>query len=106
MRVKEFILPIGFIILDFKEDLEILMLLGRPFLATSKATIDVGKGEMMMEVGREVETFSCVEPEPKANEVFPNSDLECQVVQVVSDQATNNMEYLKWCMFVGSRSRM
>ncbi|KAA3465730.1 Retrovirus-related Pol polyprotein from transposon opus [Gossypium australe] len=43
VRVKQFILLIGFINLDFKEELEILILLGRPFLATSKATIDVGK---------------------------------------------------------------
>ncbi|KAA3469890.1 Retrovirus-related Pol polyprotein from transposon opus [Gossypium australe] len=51
VRVRQFILPVDFIILEFEEDLKIPNLLGRPFLATSKDSIDVGKGEMTMEVG-------------------------------------------------------
>ncbi|PPD81675.1 hypothetical protein GOBAR_DD21392 [Gossypium barbadense] len=57
VRVRQFILSVEFIVLDFEEDLEIPILLGRLFLPTSKATIDVGKREMKMEVGGEVETF-------------------------------------------------
>ncbi|XP_012458190.1 uncharacterized protein LOC105778982 [Gossypium raimondii] len=48
MRVRHFILPINFIVLNFEEDVEIPILLGRLFLATSKATIDADKGEMMI----------------------------------------------------------
>ncbi|KAK5785312.1 hypothetical protein PVK06_039884 [Gossypium arboreum] len=44
---------------------------------------------MTMEVGGEVETIRCVEPTPKVKEVSPNSELECQAVQVVSDHVTN-----------------
>ncbi|XP_012477680.1 uncharacterized protein LOC105793300 [Gossypium raimondii] len=51
VRVPQVILLVDFIILDFKEDLKIPILLRRSFLATSKASIDVGKGEMTMEVG-------------------------------------------------------
>ncbi|KAK8369039.1 hypothetical protein V6Z12_A01G085000 [Gossypium hirsutum] len=41
VRVRQFILLIDFIVLHFNEDLEIPILLGEPFLSTSKVTIDV-----------------------------------------------------------------
>ncbi|PPD99053.1 hypothetical protein GOBAR_DD03910 [Gossypium barbadense] len=47
-------------------------MLGRSFLVASKATIDVGKGDMTMEVSGEVENFRRVEPELKVKEVPPN----------------------------------
>ncbi|TYG83286.1 hypothetical protein ES288_D01G156100v1 [Gossypium darwinii] len=57
VRVRKFILLIDFIVLDFEKDLDIPILLRRSFLTTFLATIDVGKGEMKMEVGEEVETY-------------------------------------------------
>ena len=36
--------------LNMEEDKEILIILGRPFLATSKAMIDVQKGELKLRV--------------------------------------------------------
>ncbi|KAA3466085.1 hypothetical protein EPI10_001203 [Gossypium australe] len=43
VKVRTFTIPIGFVILNFEEDREIPILLGRPFLATSKSTIDLKK---------------------------------------------------------------
>ncbi|GKB24369.1 reverse transcriptase domain-containing protein [Tanacetum coccineum] len=40
-KVDKFILPIDFVILDMIEDSGILIILGRPFLATARAMIDV-----------------------------------------------------------------
>ena len=41
VKVGKFIFPIDFIVLDMDEDKEIPIILGRPFLSTSKALIDV-----------------------------------------------------------------
>ena len=41
VKVGKFIFPTDFIILDMEEDKEIPIILGRPFLATSRAMIDV-----------------------------------------------------------------
>ncbi|KAA3474241.1 bromodomain-containing protein [Gossypium australe] len=43
VKIHSFIIPTDFVVLDFKEDQEIPILLGRPFLATSRFTIDLEK---------------------------------------------------------------
>ena len=43
VKVDKFILPANFIVLDMEEDKEIPIILGRPFLATGRALIDVQK---------------------------------------------------------------
>ncbi|XP_060972264.1 uncharacterized protein LOC115717683 [Cannabis sativa] len=43
VKVDKFIFPADFIILDYEEDREILIILGRPFLATGRTFIDVEK---------------------------------------------------------------
>ena len=48
VKVDKFIFPAYFIILDMEEDKEITIILGRPFLATGKAMIDVQKGELKL----------------------------------------------------------
>ena len=41
MKVDKFISPTDFIVLDMEEDKEVLIILGRPFLATDWALFDV-----------------------------------------------------------------
>ncbi|KAH9801445.1 hypothetical protein KPL71_001039 [Citrus sinensis] len=54
VKVDKFIFPVDFIVLDFKADKEVLIILGRPFLATGKTLIDVQKGELTMRVNDHV----------------------------------------------------
>ncbi|GAU32930.1 hypothetical protein TSUD_152910 [Trifolium subterraneum] len=56
VRVAEFIFPTDFVILDMEDDAEVEpLLLGRPFLATGRALIDVEMGELMLRThGEEV----------------------------------------------------
>ena len=44
VKVDKFIFPAYFIVLDMEEDKEIPIILGRPFLATGRAMIDVQRG--------------------------------------------------------------
>ncbi|XP_070029216.1 uncharacterized protein [Nicotiana sylvestris] len=46
VRVDKFILPADFVILDCEVDFEVPIILGRPFLATGKALVDVEVGEL------------------------------------------------------------
>ena len=50
VKVDKFIFPTDFIVLDMKEDQEIPIILGRLFLATGRAMIDVQKGELKLRV--------------------------------------------------------
>ena len=54
VKVDKFIFLVNFIILDIKEDKEISIILGRPFLAIGRALIDVQKGELRLRVQEEV----------------------------------------------------
>ncbi|XP_022880738.1 uncharacterized protein LOC111398009 [Olea europaea var. sylvestris] len=41
VKVEKFIFPTDFLILDMEEDKDVSLILGRPFLATGRALIDV-----------------------------------------------------------------
>ncbi|GJY25129.1 reverse transcriptase domain-containing protein [Tanacetum coccineum] len=53
IKIDKFILHIEFVILDMREDSKILIILGRPFLATSRAMIDVFNKKITLRVGSE-----------------------------------------------------
>ncbi|XP_022883519.1 uncharacterized protein LOC111400336 [Olea europaea var. sylvestris] len=48
VKVDKFIFPADFIILDTEEDRDVPLILGRPFLATGRALIDVQKGPLIL----------------------------------------------------------
>ena len=50
VKVDKFIFPVDFIVLDMEEDSEIPIILGRPFLETSRAMIDVQREELKLRV--------------------------------------------------------
>ncbi|XP_019255187.1 PREDICTED: uncharacterized protein LOC109233779 [Nicotiana attenuata] len=58
IRVGKFILPADFIVLDYEADEEVPIILGRPFLATGGAIIDVRAGKLKMRVDDEEVTFN------------------------------------------------
>ncbi|KAL2486978.1 Uncharacterized protein Adt_31734 [Abeliophyllum distichum] len=57
VKVDKFIFPADFIILDVEKDRDVPLLLGRPFLATSRAPIDVQKGQLILMLSEEKVTF-------------------------------------------------
>ncbi|KAA3477597.1 bromodomain-containing protein [Gossypium australe] len=59
VKVRDFIIPINFVVLDFEEDQDIPILLGWPFLATPKSTINLEKNEVIMKTDGEIEIFKC-----------------------------------------------
>ncbi|CAL1379100.1 unnamed protein product [Linum trigynum] len=53
VRVGKFCYPTDFVILDISEDSDMPLILSRPFLATSKALIDVNEGTLILRDGKE-----------------------------------------------------
>ncbi|XP_070005707.1 uncharacterized protein [Nicotiana sylvestris] len=58
VQVGKFVFPANFVILDYKVDEEIPIILGRPFLATGRALIDCETGELKMILNDEEITFN------------------------------------------------
>ena len=50
VKVGKFVFPVDFVVMQIGEDTQVLLLLGRPFLATGAALIDVQKGELTLRV--------------------------------------------------------
>ena len=58
VKVDKFIFSIDFIVLDMEEDHEVPLILGRPFLATGRAMIDVQQGNLILRINDEQVTFN------------------------------------------------
>ena len=58
IKVGKFIFPVDFVVIDIEEDKQVLLLLGRPFLTTGAALIDVKKQELTLRVGDEAVHFN------------------------------------------------
>ncbi|GJS48822.1 reverse transcriptase domain-containing protein, partial [Tanacetum coccineum] len=58
VNVGKFQFPADFVVVDFKPDPRVPLILGRCFLKTSHALIDVYEGEITLRVGKEAITFN------------------------------------------------
>nr|GFC34397.1 reverse transcriptase domain-containing protein [Tanacetum cinerariifolium] len=59
VKVGKFYFPADFVILDFVADPRVPLILGRPFLSTAHALIDVYKGEITLRHDDQSLTFKC-----------------------------------------------
>jgi hypothetical protein len=57
VKVEHHFIPIDFVVLEMGEREKLPLILGRPFLKTVGATIDVGKGEIMFDINGERSSF-------------------------------------------------
>ena len=57
VKVDKFIFPVDFVVLNMEEDQQVPLILGRPFLATTRALIDVHKGNLILRINDEQVTF-------------------------------------------------
>ncbi|GJY63831.1 reverse transcriptase domain-containing protein [Tanacetum coccineum] len=58
VKVGKFHFPADFVVVDFDADPRVPLILGRSFLKTGRALIDVYKGELTLRVGKEAVTFN------------------------------------------------
>jgi hypothetical protein len=58
VRVRDFFIPVDFVVLDMDVDTRTPLILRRPFLSTGNANIDVGAGEICLNINGEEERFT------------------------------------------------
>ena len=107
VKVGKFIFPVDFVIIKMKEDTQVPLLLGRPFLETGATLIDVQKSELTLRVGDEAVQFnlhkSLTQPDVDAetcmvvDNIYPfnfelNSD--CNLYHSINENQLN-VQYLK-----------
>ena len=62
VKVGRMILLVDFVVLDMEEDLDVSLILGRPFLATGRALIDAQGRALTFHVNGEEMKFSIYRP--------------------------------------------
>ncbi|XP_074299797.1 uncharacterized protein LOC141630964 [Silene latifolia] len=80
VKIGKFFIPVDFIVLDMTEDSQIPIILGRPFLHTVGAIIDVKKGRLTLEVGDDRVTFNLASTLAK-----PMIEDTCYAVDIVDE---------------------
>ena len=58
MKIQNFFIPADFVVLDMEVDFKTPLILGRPFLSTTNAHIDVGAGEIQLNINGQQEKFA------------------------------------------------
>ena len=90
VTVGKFFFPVDFIIMDMEEDSQVPLLLGRPFLATGAALIDMQKGVLTLRVGEEAAAFNLIKS-------MQNIDIDRKNCNVVDDVYTYNPDVHNDC---------
>ena len=85
VKVGKFIFPVNFVIMQMKEDTQVPLLLGRPFLAIGAALINVQKGELTLRVGNEAVHFNI-------NRSLEHPDVHAESCKVVGNNSLLNVE--------------
>ncbi|XP_052621826.1 uncharacterized protein LOC128127384 [Lactuca sativa] len=84
IKVDKFVFPVDFVVLDIEEDPEIPIILGRPFLNTACALIDVCESTLTLRVGDESAVFKAIsevkQQETRKGEVS-SIDLDDEILQ-------------------------
>ncbi|KAJ9175384.1 hypothetical protein P3X46_013946 [Hevea brasiliensis] len=106
IKVGKFFIPVDFVVLEMEEDVQIPIILERPFLATAEAIIDIKYGRLTLKVGDEEVEFNLFntmkhkfEPdecfkvdiiEKEFHKMFPKDPLEACIVHshTVDDENT------------------
>ena len=85
VKVGKFIFPVDFVIMQMEEDTQVPLLLGRPFLATGAALIDVQNGELTLRVGNEAVHFNI-------NRTWEHPDVDAECFMAIGNNSLLNVE--------------
>ncbi|XP_027109132.1 uncharacterized protein [Coffea arabica] len=99
IKVQKFIIPVDFVVLDMEEDVNIPIILGRPFLATAGTIIDVKRGKFKFQIGEnEVEfDLSKMEKYPSFTDHIYSVDI-CDELALEMSQVNFDDDSLELCL--------
>ncbi|XP_021682597.2 uncharacterized protein LOC110666419 [Hevea brasiliensis] len=84
LKVGKFFIPVDFMVLEMEEDIHIPIILGRLFLATAGAIVDVKNGRLTLKVGEEEVEFNLNQALKKHHEV--DSCLRVDVIDEIVEE--------------------
>ncbi|GKA62034.1 DNA-directed DNA polymerase [Tanacetum coccineum] len=58
VKINKFIFPVDFVVLEINEDELVPIILGKPFISTARAVVDIHKGKLSLRVGSKTITFN------------------------------------------------
>ncbi|XP_057740167.1 uncharacterized protein LOC130957313 [Arachis stenosperma] len=88
VKVGDFIFPTDFVVLDMQEEAKASIILGRPFLATAGAVIDVQKGDLTLRLHNEKMTINVF----KAMSYPPEQLGECMRLDSLEEEVQESFE--------------
>ncbi|KAL0406557.1 UNVERIFIED_CONTAM: hypothetical protein Slati_3969600 [Sesamum latifolium] len=91
VKVEKFVIPVDFIVLDMEEDKNMPLVLGRPFLATSRALIDVQKGQLTLRVIGEHVVFNVF----RLMKYLHKKEYDIFAIDSINIPGTNNAHLVK-----------
>ncbi|XP_028181419.1 uncharacterized protein LOC114368307 [Glycine soja] len=81
-KVRQFIFPVDFFIMDIEEDSDIPLILGLPFMLTAKCVVGMGNGNLEMSVDDKKVTINLFEAIK-----HPNDHKACFKVETIEQEA-------------------
>ena len=69
VKIRNLFIPVDFVVLDMKVDAKTPLILGRPFLSTANTHIDVGAGEIQLNINGQQEKFAFKPKVEQCNQV-------------------------------------
>ncbi|KAG9453691.1 hypothetical protein H6P81_006595 [Aristolochia fimbriata] len=86
VRIGKFIYPCDFMVLDMEVDWELPLILGRPFLATAAALLDVKQGKLTLRLNDEEIVFNIKQAIKRPSNSFDDT---CYFIDVIDECAEN-----------------
>ncbi|GJZ12925.1 reverse transcriptase domain-containing protein [Tanacetum coccineum] len=86
VKVGKFHFPADFVVVDFDADPRVHLILGRSFLKTGRALIDVYEGELTLRVGKEAVTFNLDQTSRYSSNYDDNSVNRIDVIDVACEE--------------------
>ncbi|XP_057747257.1 uncharacterized protein LOC130966461 [Arachis stenosperma] len=90
VKIGEFIFPADFVVLDTEEEGSDSIILGRPFLYTARAIIDVEKGEMVFRIHNEqmiINVFKSMQNSPEQEDYVKVDMIESLVEEMLEESS-------------------
>ncbi|XP_057989058.1 uncharacterized protein LOC110659145 [Hevea brasiliensis] len=84
IKVRKFFIPVDFVILEMEEYIQIPIILGRPFLATTGVIIDVKNGLITLKVGDEEVEFNLFQAMKQKSE--PDECLRVDIIDKLVEE--------------------
>ncbi|XP_076882948.1 uncharacterized protein LOC143531563 [Bidens hawaiensis] len=101
VKIDKFVFPVGFVILDMDVYKNVPLILGRPFLATARALIDVYTGRPTLRVGDDEATFdigrSMRHPHDHYDVLYINT-IDSYVCEHIQDTCEEYSLDTQWCV--------